>query len=111
LDVKGALSEAEAYIIFVKIFWALVIFRGEDLDQLVHRDLKPANIGISIKTLSKEVRFQEEAFKDFLANFDIIQEIENFEVKLLDFGLSETIDENGYCNNDRSGTLKLMSPE
>ena len=111
MDVKGALSEAEAYIILVKIVFALRIFQGPPEGKQVHRDLKPGNIGIFFKMLSKEVRFQKEAYQDFLTNFDIIQEIENFEVKLLDFGLAEFTDENGYCNNYTSGTPLLKSPE
>lgn len=37
--------------------------------------------------------------------------MENFEVKLLDFGLAESVDENGYCSNSTSGTPFYISPE
>ena len=109
LEQRGNLTEPQAYIIIVKILKAVRKFKSH---KLVHRDLKPANIGLTFKTLSKEVRFSKNGdYELFLKNFDFILGEEDFEVKLLDLGLSENLDESGFGSNSKSGTLSYMAPE
>ena len=99
---KGSLPEPQAYIILIKILKALRKLKSH---RVIHRDLKPGNIALSFKNLSSEIRLSTDGrFEAFLKNFDFVACEDDFEVKLLDLGMSETLDEEGFGSNLRSGT-------
>ena len=54
-----------------------------------HRDLKPENFVLHFKFLSTHERFgkNKQVFEDFLKGFDFLNDQDNFELKLIDFGL------------------------
>ncbi len=69
--------------------------------------MKPTNIGIHFDNLSSH----EAGVVDFLTNFDFVVNKGDYQVKFIDLGLSDLMDENGFGSTSRSGTPLYSSPE
>jgi serine/threonine protein kinase len=66
---------------------------------------------VRFNELRSEVWSDETAMAEFLKSFDFTLNDGNFKFKLIDFGLSEAFDENGFGSTSESGTPFYSSPE
>ncbi len=66
---------------------------------------------VHFNELKSEVWSDETTMAEFLKSFDFTSNDRNFKFKLIDLGLSETLDENGFGSTSNSGTPFYSSPE
>ncbi len=66
---------------------------------------------VRFNELKSEVWSDKTAMEEFLKSFDFTLNDGNFKFKLIDLGLSETLDENGFASTSDSGTRFYSSPE
>ncbi len=108
IDARKIIPEKQAEIIINQLFRAQ---HALYLQGCVHRDLKPSNIVLHFDDLKSEVWSDETAMAEFLKRFDFTSNDGNFKFKLIDLGLSETLDENGFASTSTDGTPFYSSPE
>lgn len=61
--------------------------------------------------MSGEALFAEGGAENFLKDFDFIKNEGTYKIKFLDFGMSETVNDDGFGSTSRSGTPVYSSPE
>ena len=89
-EKQVCLNQAEAQVMAKKIVTAV---SDVVLQQYTHRDLKPENIVLNFKHLvSLKTATSNEKLKVTHQNYNIVDNQQDFSIKLIDFGFSELID-------------------
>jgi len=107
LDMRGRLPEKEVIQIGRKVCDALAYAHGR---KVIHRDLKPANILLSSEVVD---HFNYKDICRKVAEGEIIQGLDLYEVKVADFGIARQMKDtlSRVSKQEATGTLLYMSPE